>query len=72
MPEVTETSEETVITAFEHHRDGRVELDVAILGARKWCFLTVHEARDLANQLLDAADLAEEQSEELEVALRTR
>jgi hypothetical protein len=38
----------------------------------KWQFLTVEEARDLANKLLDAADVAEECSEEFDVPLRIR
>src|SRR5438477_10857611 len=72
MSEASEAGETTIITAFEHHRGGHADVDVAILGARKWCFLTVEEARDLAQQLWDAADLAEERSRDLEVPLRER
>jgi hypothetical protein len=72
MSEASEAGETTIITAFEHHRGGHADVDIAILGARKWCFLTVEEARDLAQQLSDAADLAEERSRDLEVPLRER
>jgi hypothetical protein len=43
-----------------------------VVRPHEWQFLTVEEARDLANKLLDAADVAEECSEEYEVPLRMR
>jgi hypothetical protein len=43
-----------------------------VVRRQKWQVLTVEEARDLAHKLLDAADLAEECSEEFEVPLRMR
>ena len=62
----------SVITVFEHHDADGASLDVALVGPRKWLFLTVEEARDLAFELLDAAETAEARSRESEVPLRTR
>jgi hypothetical protein len=45
---------------------------VALVRPRNWHFLTVEEARDLAHKLLDAVDMAEKCSHELEVPLRMR
>jgi hypothetical protein len=74
MPDPTETAarEPTVVTVFEHHHADGANLDVAVVGPHKWQFLTVEEARDLANKLLEAADMAEECSEEFDVPLRIR
>jgi hypothetical protein len=69
-PTGTATRESTVVTVFEHHHADGAELDVAVVRPHEWQFLTVEEARDLANKLLDAADVAEECSEEYEVPLR--
>jgi hypothetical protein len=66
------TAEPTAITVFEHHDADGATLDVAVVGPRKWLFLTVEEARDLGNELLDAAEIAEACSRESEVPLRTR
>jgi hypothetical protein len=71
-PTETATREPTVVTVFEHHDADNANLDVALVRPDKWQFLTVEEARDLANKLLDAADVAEECSEEFEVPLRMR
>jgi hypothetical protein len=71
-PIETATRESTVVTVFEHHHADGANLDVAVVWPHKWQFLTVEEARDLANKLLDAADVAEECSEEFEVPLRMR
>jgi hypothetical protein len=68
----TATEEPTIVTVFEHHDADGADLDVAIVRTHRWQFLTVEEARDLANMLLDAADVAEECSEESEIPLRTR
>jgi hypothetical protein len=65
-------AEPAVITVFEHNDAEGATLEVALVGPRKWLCLTVDEARDLADQLLDAADTAEECSRESEVPLRTR
>ena len=74
MTDPTETATETatIVTVFEHHHADGANLDVAVVRPHKWQFLTVEEARDLANKLLDAADVAEECSEEFEVPVRTR
>ena len=61
-----------MITVFEHHDAEDDSLDVALVGPRKWLFLTVDEARGLADELLAAAETAEECSRESEVPLRTR
>jgi hypothetical protein len=71
-PTETATREPAVVTVFEHHDADGANLDVALVRPDKWQFLTVEEARDLANKLLDAADVAEECSEEFEVPLRMR
>jgi hypothetical protein len=71
-PTETATREPTVVTVFEHHDADGANLDVTLVRPDKWQFLTVEEARDLANKLLDAADVAEECSEEFEVPLRMR
>jgi hypothetical protein len=71
-PTETATREPTIVTVFEHHDADGVNLDVALVRPRTWQFLTVEEARDLANKLLDAADVAEECSEEFDVPLRIR
>jgi hypothetical protein len=67
----TETEGPTVVTVLEHHDEEGAILDVALVRPRSWLFLTVEEARDLADQLLDAAGLAEETSEESEIPLRS-
>jgi hypothetical protein len=74
MADPTETAinHPTIVTVFEHNDADGASLDVAIVRAHKWQFLTVEQARDFANKLLDAADLAEECSQEFEVPLRTR
>jgi hypothetical protein len=64
--------EPTIITVFEHHDAHGANLDVALMRTDRWQFLTVDEARDLASELLAAADVAEECSEEFEIPLRTR
>jgi hypothetical protein len=71
MDESSRANEAVIVTAFEHHQDDGSHVDIAVLGSQKWVFLTVDEARDLANQLLDAVALAEECSKESEVPLRT-
>ena len=71
-PTETATKEPTIVTVFEHHDADGADLNVALVRPRKWHFLTVEEARDLANKLLDAADMAEECSQEFEVPLRMR
>jgi hypothetical protein len=65
------TEEPTVfVTVFEHHDADGSQLDLAVVRPHKWQFLTVEEARELADKLLDAADVAEECSQEFEVPLR--
>jgi len=71
-PTETATKEPTIVTVFEHHDADGADLNVALVRPHKWHFLTVEEARDLANKLLDAADMAEECSQECEVPLRTQ
>src|SRR4029453_14557030 len=71
-PTETATRELTIVTVFEHHDADGANLDVAVVRPHRWHFLAVEEARDLANKLLDAADLAEQCSQEFEVPLRTR
>ena len=71
-PTETATKEPTIVTVFEHHDAKGASLNVALVRAHEWHFLTVGEARDLANNLLDAADFAEECSQEFEVQLRMR
>ena len=61
------TNEPMMVTVFEHHDADGAALEVAVMRSRSWQFLTVEQARDLANDLLDATDLAEELSEELDV-----
>jgi hypothetical protein len=68
----TAAEERIVVTAFEHHDADGAHLDVAVVRPHRWQFLTVDEARELADELLDAADIAEECSQESEVPLRTR
>ena len=68
----TATEDPTTVTVFEHHDADGAHLDVAVLRPDRWHFLTVEEARELADGLLDAADAAEEYSEEFDVPLRTR
>jgi hypothetical protein len=74
MTDPTETAmkEPTIVTVFEHNDADGASLDVAVVRPHKWQFLTVDEARDLANKLLDAAEVAEECSQEFEVPLRTQ
>ena len=69
-PTETATRESTIVTVFEHHHADGADLDVVVVRPHRWQFLTVEEARDLANKLLDAADMAEECSQEFEVPLR--
>jgi hypothetical protein len=71
-PIQTATEEPTTITVFEHHDADGAHLDVAVVRPDRWHFLNVDEARELADKLLDAADVAEEYSEEFDVPLRTR
>jgi hypothetical protein len=71
-PTETATKEPTTVTVFEHHDADGATLDVALIRTHKWQLLTVDEARDLADKLLVAADVAEECSEEFEVPLRMR
>jgi hypothetical protein len=71
-PTETATRESTIVTVFEHQDADGANLDVAVVRSHKWQFLTVEEARDLANKLLDAADVAEDCSQEFEVPLRMR
>jgi hypothetical protein len=66
-PTDTATNEPTMVTVLEHHDAAGAALEVAVMRSRRWQLLTVEEARDLANDLLDAADLAEELSEEPDV-----
>ena len=61
------TNEPMIVTVFEHHDADGAGLEVAVMRSRSWQFLTVEQARDLANDLLDAADFADELSEELDV-----
>jgi type I site-specific restriction endonuclease len=74
MPKSTETAteEQTIVTVLEHHDADGTSLDVAVVRPDRWHFLTVEEARELAEKLLDAAETAEEHSEEFGVPLRTR
>jgi len=74
MINATETAakEPTIVTVFEHHDGDGAKVDVAVVRSRKWHLLTAEEARELANMLLVAADLAEECSQEFEVPLRAR
>ena len=69
-PIETATEEPFIVTVFEHHDADGANLDLAVVRPNKWQFLTVGEARDLADKLLDAADVAEECSQEFEVPLR--
>jgi hypothetical protein len=71
-PTETATKEPTTVTVFEHQDADGANLDVALIRTHRWQFLTVDEARDLADKLLVAADVAEECSEEFEVPLRMR
>jgi hypothetical protein len=71
-PTETATREPTIVTVFEHHDADGADIDVAVVRPHSWLFLTVEEARDLAHKLLDAADMAETCSQELEVPLRMR
>jgi hypothetical protein len=71
-PIETATRESTTVSVFEHHDADGATLDIAVVRRQRWQILTVEEARDLAHKLLDAADLAEECSEEFEVPLRMR
>jgi hypothetical protein len=74
MTDPTETAikQPTIVTVFEQHDADGATLDVAVVRAHEWQFLTVEQARDLAYRLLAAADLAEECSQDSEVPLRTR
>jgi hypothetical protein len=63
----TATNEAMTVTVLEHHDADGATLEVAVIRSRSWQFLTVEQARDLADDLLDAADFAEELSEELDV-----
>jgi len=65
----TATEDPTTVTVFEHHDGDGAKVEVAVVRSRKWHLLTVEEARELANMLLVAADLAEECSQEFEVPL---
>ena len=67
----TATNEPTIVTVFEHHDADGVHLDVAVVRPDRWHFLTVEQARDLADKLLVAADLAEEERTELELPLHS-
>jgi hypothetical protein len=69
-PTETATREPTVVTVFEHHDADGANLDVALVRPHRWQFLTVEEARHLANKLLEAADVAEECGDEFDVPLR--
>jgi hypothetical protein len=71
-PTETATREPTIVTVFEHHDADGANLNVALVRPHTWHFLTADEARDLANKLLDAADVAERCSHEFEVPLRMR
>jgi hypothetical protein len=71
-PTETATKEPTIVTVFEHHDADGADLNVAVVRPHNWHFLTAEEARELANKLLDAADMAEECSQELEAPLRMR
>jgi hypothetical protein len=70
--EATTEEPSVVVTVFEHHDADGANLDLALIRPHKWQFLTVEEARELANKLLNAADIAEECSQEFEVPLRVR
>ena len=71
-PTETATKEPTIVTVFELHDADGADLNVAVVRPHNWHFLTAEEARELANKLLDAADMAEECSQELEAPLRMR
>jgi hypothetical protein len=71
-PTETGTEEPTIVTVFEHHDADGANLELAVVRPHKWQFLTVEQARDIAHKLLEAADLAEEWSQEFEVPLRRR
>jgi hypothetical protein len=62
----TATNEPTIVTVFEQNDAEGATLEVAVMRSRRWQLLTVEQARDLANELLEAADLAEALSEELD------
>jgi hypothetical protein len=64
-PTDTATNEPMMVMVFEHHDADGAALEVAVMRSRNWQFLTLDQADDLANDLLDAADFAEELSEEL-------
>lgn len=68
--DITTEEPTVVVTVFEHHDADGATLDLAVVRPHKWQFLTVEEARDLADKLLDAADVAEACSRECEVPLR--
>jgi hypothetical protein len=72
MSQATEPAagERFVVTVLEHNDSEGAALDVAMMGPNRWQLLTVDQTRALANALLDAADLAEECSEESDVPLR--
>ena len=63
----TATSEPMTVTVLEHQDADGAALQVAVMRSRSWQLLTVEQARDLADELLDAADFAEELGEELDV-----
>jgi hypothetical protein len=67
----TAADERIAVTVFEHNDAEGADLDVAVVGSRRWTFLTVEEARELADKLLDAANFAEECSQQFGVPLRT-
>jgi hypothetical protein len=71
-PTNTALKEPTIVTVFEHYDANGANIAVVVVRPHNWQFLTVEEARDLADKLLDAADMAEECSQELGVSLRTR
>lgn len=66
----TATDKATIVTVLEHHDADGASVDVALVRSHRWEFLTAEEARALANKLLNAADVAEECSQQLEVPLR--
>jgi hypothetical protein len=49
---------------FKHHDADGTHVPVALVRARTWHFLTVEETRNLADKLIEAADVAEECSHE--------
>ena len=71
-PTETVTKEPTIVTVFEHHDPDGAILNVALVRSHSWHFLSVEEARNLANKLIDAADIAEKCSQEFEIPLRPR